>query len=408
MVAIVTAGGLMAGCGSSKSNSTATTAGGSTATTASGGTSGSGGGTSGSPYVLGAIETESSAATLQNNSDVSSTLKDFEKYVNANGGVNGHPLKVIAIDDKGNPATSESAFQTLKGDNALAIVDGTELDSAWASQAATANIPVLCGEMVADDFTCSNNADFFPAGGSVLPELYGDFAAAKAAGATYVGAVYCTEIAACKQSLPIYTGFTQALGLKYATPLAASETAPNYTSQCEIFAGEKVQAVFPAGPPSVKFAGDCAQQGYKPIYIEASGTWENAFLSDSNLNNSTGTVADIPWTVTNTPATQAFHSAVGNLINTSFSPYNVITTWAAGLLFEAAAKSAGASPTSSDIVNGLYALHGETLGGFAPPLTYTRGKTHTVPYFFELAIKNGQWVSPNNGAPVSDPIATAS
>ena len=89
-------------------------------------------------------------------------------------------------------------------------------------------------------------------------------------------------------------------------------------------------------------------------------------------------------------------------------PIHVITTWAAGLLFQAAAAHAPTSPTSQDIVNGLYSLKGDTLGGFAPPLTYTPGKTHTVPYYFDLAIKDGKFVAPNGGTPNQDPIASAS
>jgi branched-chain amino acid transport system substrate-binding protein len=389
----------LSACGSSSksaSPTTGVTAAGSPATTVA---------AAGSTYVIGAIETETSAATGQNNTDVSSTLKAWESYVNSHGGVNGHKVQVDLMEDGADPSKSVSEFQQLASDHVLAIIDGTELDSAWAADAAKDNIPVLCGEMVADDFTCSNNADFFPAGGSVLPELYGDFAAAKAAGATSVAELYCVEIAACKQSLPIYDGYTKALGLHNAAPLAASETAPSYTAQCLELSNEKVQAVFPAGPPSVKVAGDCAQQGYKPTYIEASGTWENAFLKDSVLNGAVGTVSDIPWTVDNTPATEAFHAGVGNLINTAFSPYNVITAWAAGLLFEAAATNAGDTPTGQSIISGLYALHGETLGGFSPPLTFTQGKTHTVPYYFDISVKNGQWVAPFGGTPQMVPSA---
>jgi branched-chain amino acid transport system substrate-binding protein len=359
----------------------------------------------GSTYVIGAIETETSAATGQDNTDVSSTLKDWESYVNSHGGINGHKVQVDLEEDGANPAKSLSEFQQLASEHVLAIVDGTELDSSWAADAAKDNIPVLCGEMVADDFTCSASPDFFPAGGSVLPELYGDFAAAKSAGATSVGTLYCVEIAACKESLPIYAGYTKALGLKEAAPLAASETAPSYTAQCLVLSGEKVQAVFPAGPPSDKVAGDCAQQGYKPIWIEASGTWHNSFLTDSNLNGAVGTVSDIPWTVDNTPATEAFHAALGNLISTSYSPYNLITTWAAGLLFQAAAANAGNNPTGQSIISGLYALQGNTLGGFAPPLTFTQGKPHSVPYFFDIAIKNGQWFAPFGGTPQQVPSA---
>ena len=53
-------------------------------------------------------------------------------------------------------------------------------------------------------------------------------------------------------------------------------------------------------------------------------------------------------------------------------------------------------------------LKGETLGGFAPPLTFTQGKAHTVPYFFDMAIKDGKWAAPEGGVPQQDTIATPS
>ena len=52
-----------------------------------------------------------------------SAMVAWQKWTNAHGGINGHKVKVIEIDDKGDPATSLSAVKTLvEQDHAIAIV----------------------------------------------------------------------------------------------------------------------------------------------------------------------------------------------------------------------------------------------------------------------------------------------
>jgi len=317
-------------------------------------------------------------------------------------------VKVVSLDDADDPARSLADAQQLINQRVLAIVDNTSLDSSWASMVAAAGVPVICGTEDANGFVCQSNPDFFPAGGTVLAELFGDFQAAKVAGAKNVGVVYCTESVACMQALPVIKGNTDKLGLQYAPPQAASSSAVDYTAQCVAFHQENVDAVFPAGPPSTQLADDCARQGFKPIYIEASGTWRNNFLQDANLNRATGTVADLPWSVTNTPAARTFHAALGKEVSTANSPYNLITVWAAGLLFQAAAAHVGNSATSADIITGLYSLHDETLGGFSPPLTFVRGQSHVVPYYYFLRIKGGKFSAPDGAKPTMLPGGVSS
>ena len=75
------------------------------------------------------------------------------------------------------------------------------------------------------------------------------------------------------------------------------------------------------------------------------------------------------------------------------------TTYAAALLFATALAHAGANPATADVYNGLYAMKNETLGGFAPPLTFTQGKPTTVNCFFVASIKDGKYVAPNGATP---------
>jgi branched-chain amino acid transport system substrate-binding protein len=70
--------------------------------------------------------------------------------------------------------------------------------------------------------------------------------------------------------------------------------------------------------------------------------------------------------------------------------------WAAGLLFEAAAQAGhlGDNPTPAQVLDGLYALKGETLGGLTAPLTFKKGKATSLPCWFYYQVKDGKFTTP--------------
>jgi branched-chain amino acid transport system substrate-binding protein len=349
-----------------------------------------------STLTIGAINETSGSCIARPIQDVPDTLTSWEKWVNPHGGIAGHPVSVIQYNDNCDAGQSVADAQKLISAHVLAIIDGTGLDSSWSSAVTAAHIPVLCGIQTGNGLNCFANANFFPAGATVLSSLYGNVLAAKKAGAKSFGVIYCTEVAACAQALPLFKGYATQLGLQYAPPLAASETATSYAAQCVTYQQAHVNAVFPAGPPANTLAADCAQQGYHPIVTLSSGTWLNSYLRVSAMNGTTGTTSDIPWSINNA-ATSAFHKATGNLVHTASSPYNVSVTWAAALLFQYAAAHVGSKVTTASIYQGLYAMHDDTLGGFAPPLTFVKGKSTSVPCFFVVSIKKGAFTAPNGG-----------
>lgn len=357
-----------------------------------------------SPLVVGSIASTQGPCLPQPSNDVPTATANWAKYVNRHGGIAGHPVKLIQYNDNCDTGQSVADAQKLIGAHALAILDNTEFDSNWDAAVQAAGIPVICGIETGNNPNCFTNSNSFPTGATVLAGLYGNVLAAKKAGAKSFGVVYCVEVAACAQALPLFKNYSAQLGLTYSNPLAASETAPNYTAQCLTFSSEHAESIFPAGPPSDKFATDCAKQGYKPIITQSAGTWLNRYLSVSALNHSTGTFPDTPWFLNN-KATKAFRAAEGKLINSSYSPYNVSGAWAAGLLFQTAAAKVGAQPTAQDIYNGLYAADGTTLGGFTPPLHFTKGKPGTVNCFFIVSIKNGKFVAPQGAKTSCQPAS---
>ena len=359
---------------------------------------------SSTPLVVGSITSTQGSCLPQASNDVPTATTNWAKYVNSHGGIAGHQVKLIQYNDSCDPGQSTADAQKLIAAHVLAILDNTEFDSAWDAAVQSAGIPVLCGIETGNNPNCFTNTNSFPTGATVLAGLYGNVLAAKKAGAKSFGVTYCTEVAACAQALPLFKNYSAQLGLTYVNPLAASETAPNYTAQCVTFQSEKAQAVFPAGPPSDKFASDCAKQGYHPIITQSAGTWLNRYLTVPALNKSTGTFPNTPWFLKNS-ATKAFQAAEGKLINSSYSPYNVSGAYAAGLLFQTAAAKVGATPTTQDIYNGLYGASGTTLGGFTPPLTFTKGKPGVVNCFFIVSIKNAKFVAPQGARTSCQPPA---
>jgi branched-chain amino acid transport system substrate-binding protein len=142
----------VAGCGSSKSNNSSgsgggsptassggsATTGGATSTSGGGTTSTSGGGStsstglsscgakpgtpaSGSPIKIGTIDTKQPGTDF---SDGPNMIQAYFDCVNANGGVNGHPLKLFVEYDQTQPSQIEAAAKKLIQNDHVVAIDG--------------------------------------------------------------------------------------------------------------------------------------------------------------------------------------------------------------------------------------------------------------------------------------------
>jgi branched-chain amino acid transport system substrate-binding protein len=130
---------VLAGCGSSSSSSSSSSAGGGAATTSSssggGGTSTSAGGSTsasisscgtkagvaatGSPINIGTIDTHQPGTDF---TDGPNMINAYFACVNANGGVNGHPIKLFVELDQTQPSQiSADAKKLIQGDHVVAI-----------------------------------------------------------------------------------------------------------------------------------------------------------------------------------------------------------------------------------------------------------------------------------------------
>jgi branched-chain amino acid transport system substrate-binding protein len=285
----------------------------------------------GASFNLGAICSCSGvqAASLAALKEVSTVWADS---VNAAGGINGHPVKVTAMDDGGNPATAvQDVKQLVQSDHIQALVsDGSLADGSFASYIAGSGVPVVGG--IAASIPFLTNPDFFAVGGNAVLQTVGLAALAKAAGKHTLGVMYCSESPLCAQLVPIAKGAAQLSGLGFASA-TISVTAPSYAAPCLAMKGKGVDALFVADNAATvqRVVDACTQQGYRPTIVEEAGTTASSWLKDPNLSGAVLSSSNPGYTDSSNPGVAAFLAALKKydptLMSSSSFGYDTIYPW---------------------------------------------------------------------------------
>ncbi len=391
-------------CSSSSKSSTATTA--ATPTSASGSQTTSASSTpTGTPIKVGVV-CSCTGPLASTGVDTVPVLKAWASSVNDAGGINGHPIDLVVKDDASTPGTSQAAADSLiQSDHVIAIVDDTNDDETWAAQVKSAGVPVVGLNSSETPFFTSS--DFYPEAQTEDSLFASILDSAKSAGATNLGLLYCAEAVQCQEGIAPLKQAGQKLGLPVTFSAEVAATAPNYTAQCLAAQQAHVTALFIAdiGAVAQKVAQDCLTQGYHPIYVLDGQTISQSYASSPGLkDNLVGPTPNVPF-FANTPAVQEMNAAIDKYqpgLRQDAVKYNeyAMGAWVSGKLFEKGAQlgglgANGSTPSSAQLVNGLNMINNETLGGLAPPLTFTAGQPHPVDCWFNFAIKNGSYQLPN-------------
>jgi branched-chain amino acid transport system substrate-binding protein len=384
----------LAACSSSSpstSSSSASSAVGGTASTTAKGT----------PITVGVIGTLSGPQA--SSSDQGATVAPaWAAWINASGGINGHPVKVVVLDDKGDPATAQADERQLASDGVAAIVVSSDnLVSAFDSAAISKGIPLIGGSSDSSDWYVKPG--MFPTMTGVVNGVGAQVAVAVKYGhAKKFANLYCAEVAACAQVNPILQGAAKAAGIGY-TQLAISSTAPSYTAQClQLQQGnvDYVQLNF-ATAAAVRFIQSCQAQNYNPTWGSSEQAIGTPFAAISNITVygpafSFPSVADAAPVATFRTAMQKY--AAGSNWREGTASF----TWDGLQALTQAVKNAGvasaATVTPADILAGLYDFKGQDLGGeLANGVTFTKGKAFGFTAnacYFVVGMKSGQTIAP--------------
>jgi branched-chain amino acid transport system substrate-binding protein len=391
-LAVTVAAGV-AGCGSDDSDS-------------SGSAAGSGNAPAGDPIRIGTIGSYSGAQSAAL-AKVKDAADAWAKSVNDKGGINGHPVELTIEDDAGNPAQAlKAAKKLVEQDKVIAIVGQMSLvDDAFQKYVGEKGIPVVGGSPQQASFFTDPN--FYPSGGNTPAAYVGSVGQAKQAGNATFGTLYCAESPVCAQLGPLTEAAAAVVGGVETSSGKVSATAPNYTAPCLAMKDAGVDALTVAHNATVvvRVLESCDQQGYEPAIFSSTNTAGPEFLASESLEGATLTAPNAIFTDDSQPAVKEFLDALdeyapGLRDSPQFTP-PTINPWIGGKLFEAAATAAKIGPTSTaeDVKKGLYSLKDETLGGLAPPLTFTEGKPTFVSCWFATKIEGGKFVPQDGNKP---------
>ncbi len=331
-------------------------------------------------------------------------VQAFASYENAHGGIAGHQVNVIVKDDGSNPGTAVSLVQQLINQNHITVlIDDSQEDTGFATFVDQNKVPVIGGSSDSDLFLSDPN--WFAPGATVDSYFVAYMKAAKKVGAKTVGQMYCAESSICSQGVPSFRANAKAEGLQVGILNEISFSAPNYDAQCVAAkqAGVGLLNVADAAFVAERVAANCLAQGYTPHYVAGGAAISVAFPTAPGFKTGfIGFEEDVPYFATSVPGVKTYVGAMqkyspATLTNSNYSE-SVIQNWISGLLLAKAVQVAGASSssavTSATVYKGLYALHGETLGGMTPPLTFKKGSPTKIHCWFWIKAVNGKFATP--------------
>lgn len=221
----------LAACGAGNSGTSASSSG-------SGKSSGGSGGKS--DFVVGTVQPLTGvygAAGL----DIVHALKAEASIINAKGGILGHPVKIVAVDDASNPQTAISATQELISSNSLNMFEPDVIYGATQLPLTKNILSVnICGSAECSDAS-KYPLDFSlnpPAGAQVPPLI----AYAKQHGYTKVG-ILATNDAAGTYFTQTVTTDAKAAGLTVVGSQSFSPTATDISAEVQALKGSGAQTV---------------------------------------------------------------------------------------------------------------------------------------------------------------------
>lgn len=325
----------------------------------------------------------------------------WAKSINAKGGIKGHPIKLLIADDGGQASNDVAhAKRFVEKEKAIALVNvfpAAGGDDPLARYAEEKGVPIVGGSVI--EPVWHSSPMMFPQVASADAQFYGRAKAMKDRGIAKFGAIYCTEGEVCKEHKDGVKAHAQRMGMQMVYEGAVSLAQPDFTAQCVEARNRGAQAIVTLvdGASNQRFAQSCDRQGYHPLLVIGS-----APKPSSNMEGAVAGTAAFPWFLrSGSPALNEYGAAMRKYVANEPSTFSA-HGWVSGKLLEKALANVSDRPTSEDVLEGLWRLRGERLGGLAGPLTFVKGKgARDAACTYTAVVKGGKWTAPAGAKPSS-------
>ncbi|HEV8625502.1 MAG TPA: ABC transporter substrate-binding protein [Acidimicrobiia bacterium] len=357
------------------------------------------------PLVIGSVGTWSGIVG-QNVVGGLNALRSWVASTNAAGGLGGHQVRLEVADDGTDPARHRALVQEfVERRGVMAFVYNAAVFSGQASveYLNAHKIPVVGGSGTEPWYTTSPM--FFTqiiAGEVAIEATTASYArSAKAANMTKMGLVTCSDgVQVCEDTARSVPRYASKYGVQLAYQGKASLAAPDFTANCLAARNAGVQILYLALDANSyqRFGRSCASVDYHPKYGVAQPVMLAELARDPNLQGSPGVSYTAPFFYDANPAIAEFHRAMSQYAAGAALTGSASLGWSAAKLLQAAARRLSAIPTSADILEGVWALNGEDLGGLTAPLRFRRdGPTVPPVCYWQVVVADNSYKSPDNG-----------
>ena len=334
----------------------------------------------------------------------------WAEWVNAEmGGVNGHPIEVVAKDGASTGEGALAAANELIAEGVVGIViQDSTAENAIAEAITTAGIPMIGGTAngrPSDTGEAHWPNTYFNTAPSNPATAASTMMAAAASGAKTYAAAVCSEVPACAEAGKLYEPVAPSLGLEYVGLVTVGAADPSYTAPCLELVGKGTEVINLGLAPQTGIAviDECNLQGYTGMYSAANNSVTASTFEGVAGLHLIGALNGFPWWA-DAPAAQQFRDVAAEYASDlDVRDPSSTTTWSALELFRKAmtdhGPAADAAVTAADVVSTYQQVKGETLDGLLPQaVTYVAdGFQPLLNCFWLFDMTDGVFTSSNLG-----------
>jgi branched-chain amino acid transport system substrate-binding protein len=305
-------------------------------------------------------------------------IRAWAASVNARGGINGHPVRVILGDDNADPSrTLALVRQMVERDKVIAFFN----DYSFTLSAATRyleerQIPVvgtIGGDVVGDHSSMVFNPLVGPDKGQAWGFL---LTIATQTDRKKLGLIYCREANTCAVQMQSFKKLLPWNGLTSVYEAQVSLAQPDYTAEMlqAQRAGAEVIVSLVDSASVARLVQSAHRQGYNPIF---SGTYnlnqDLIYAGGKDVEGLLLTSRTPPWD--SSPKMQFYRDAMDRYQPRAYRGDLGGGVFVVGrLIEEKIGPFIGEPPATAQILEGLYALSKEKLGGLLPGVGFVNGE----------------------------------
>ena len=355
-----------------------------------------------SPVILATVGTQSGPAASTTYA-ITQGGQIWVKYINTKGGLNGHEVKLIVYDDGGDPARHRAQVQeAIEKRGAMAFLASADAIAGrgsveYINQKKVPHIGTMGGINWAYE-----SPMFFPQSSDGTPQYVSWVASManqlKGSGKQNLGVLVCVEAPTCTDAGKTIADTAPKLGYKVVYQAKSSIAQPDFTAECLAArnAGSEVFMVIMDSNSASRVVSSCARQSFKPVLATGAAIVVDRFKDDPNFEGLVASTNVFPWFQTGTPNTDEYQAAMKAFGGGAVSGVGTTTGWKAGKLLERAGRQLPEPPSALAILQGLWSIKGDDLGGLTYPITFTENQpAQPQTCWFNLNIRKAKWVSPD-------------